>query len=283
LVLIPVFAHLAIFMLLPIVSGGAISFMDYSPLRESNDFVGFDNYAWLTRDDVFAKAMANTFVFVAVTVGLNLLFSLALATLISQIGSNKLRSFFRMMVFMPCVAPIVATSVVWGRSIYPVSNGLINIVIRAFGGEPVNWIGDSGYLMISVVVFTLWADIGYNTIIFSAGIDGIPAELYEASSLDGAMGWRRFRDMTLPLLKRTTAFVLLMTLISHFQMFAQFNVIAYLGGPDNSGEVLTSYIYKMAFQNKEMGIASAIAIILFIIILAVSLVQQRLGKVEWEY
>lgn len=283
IVLIPIFAHLMIFMILPILGGGVISFMDYNPLSEDNFFVGLANYTRLYGDDVFVRALINTLVFVAVTVTLNIALSLTLATLISQLKSNRTRSFFRMMVFMPCVAPLVATSVVWGRSIYPTSNGLLNMIIQAIGGDAVNWIGNADFLMISVIVFTIWADVGYNTILFSAGIDGIPAELYEAADLDGAKGFGKFRRITLPLLKRMSTFVLLMTLISHFQMFAQFDVIAYMGGPQNSGLVLTSYIYQMAFKNKEMGQGAAIAMVLFVIILIVSLVQQRLSRVDWEY
>lgn len=115
------------------------------------------------------------------------------------------------------------------------------------------------------------------------GLDSIPQELYQASDIDGAGRWRRFRSITLPLLGRTFTFVVVMTLISHFQMFAQFNVIAYKNGPQNSGLVLTSYIYKTAFEHKEMGYAAAISMALFVIILVITLVQQRLSKVEWEY
>jgi multiple sugar transport system permease protein/raffinose/stachyose/melibiose transport system permease protein len=283
IVLIPIFAHMTIFLLIPIIGGGVISFMDYNPLRDENLFIGLDNYVRTAGNDVFWIALINTLVFVACTVAINIALSLGLATLISQLKSNKTRSFFRMMVFMPCVAPLVATSVVWGRSIYPTTNGLINLIIKACGGDTINWIGSADYLMISVIVFTLWADIGYNTILFSAGIDGIPGELYEAADLDGAKGWKKFRRITLPLLKRMSTFVLLMTLISHFQMFAQFDVIAYQGGPQNSGLVLTSYIYQMAFRNKEMGQAAAISMALFVIILLVSLVQQRISRVDWEY
>ncbi len=283
IILIPLLAYMTTFMLIPIVSGGVISFMDYNPLRAENTFVGLDNYIRLAGDTVFQTALLNTFVFVGATVVFNIALSLTIATLISQLRSNKSRSFFRMMVFLPCIAPLVASSVVWGRSIYPTGSGLANMIIKAFGGNAINWLGDANYLMIAVILFTLWADIGYNTILFSAGIDGIPGELYEAADMDGAGGWRKFKRITLPLLKRTFTFVVLMTLISHFQMFAQFDVIAYKGGPQNSGLVLTSYIYKTAFESKEMGYASAIAMTLFVIILIISFVQQRVNKVDWEY
>ncbi len=283
-IMTPTFLYLGLFMFVPILGNIAVSFMDYNPLRTDNAFIGLENYARMLGDDSFYKALGNTLVFVVITVALNILLSLTIATLISQLKSNKTRSFFRMIAFLPCIAPLVASSVVWLRSIYPTQSGLLNMIIKACGGGAINWLGSADYLMIAAVIFTLWADIGYNIILFSAGIDGIPGEFYQASSLDGAGRWRQFKKITLPLLGRTTAFVLIMTLISHFQMFAQFNVLAYRGtGPQESGLVLTSYIYKMAFEQKEMGYASAISMALFVIILIITLIQQRLSKVDWEY
>ena len=179
---------------------------------------------------------------------------------------------------MPCMAPMVASAVVWGRSIFNTKIGLVNQIIEAFGGEGVAWTGDPHYVMFSVIVFTLWADLGYNIILYSAGIDGIPGEVYEAAELDHAGGWKKFFHITLPLLGRTTTFVILMTLISYFQMFAQFSVLLFKDGPQNSGLVLTSYIYENAFIYKEMGYAAALSVVLFLLILIVSLVQQRINR-----
>ncbi len=283
LILIPAFFHLAVFMLMPIIGSGVISFMDYNPLRTDNAFIGFDNYVRMLGDKVFYKALTNTLIFVFSTVAINLVLSLTLAALISQLKSNKSRSFFRMIVFIPCVAPIVASSVVWGGIVFRTKGGLLNMIANACGGNAVNWLGDANFLMISVIIFTLWADIGYNVILFSAGMDGIPAEIYQASEIDGAGKWRQFFSLTLPLLSRTFAFVLIMTLISQFQMFAQFEVLAFKNGPQNSGLVLTSFIYKTAFVYKDMGYASAISMFFFVIILVITLIQQRLSKVKWEY
>lgn len=283
LILIPAFLEVFIFMLLPIVGTGAISFMEYNPLRSTNAFVGLSNYAQMLHDEYFWIALKNTLVFTFVTVALNIVTSLTMATLICQLRSNKSRSFFRMIVFLPCMAPLVASSVVWARSIYQTRGGLLNTIRNFFGAQSISWTGDARYLMLSVIIFTIWADIGYNTILFSAGMDGIPQDMYSAAQIDGAGRWRTFRDITLPLLGRTMTFVSLMTLISHFQMFAQFNVIALKDGPQASGLVLTSYIYKTAFVYKEMGYAAAISVVLFLIILVVTLVQQRLTRVDWEY
>lgn len=283
LVLIPVFIETAIFLIIPILGTMGISFFDYNPLYQNHPFVGLENYAKLLEDEAFLKALVNTVVFTVVAVGLNIVISLAAATMISQLKSNKTRSFFRMIFFMPCMAPMVASAVVWARSILNTKTGLINEILAAFGFDKIAWTGDAHFVMASVIIFTLWADLGYNIILFSAGIDGIPGEVYEAASIDGTTPWRKFRNITLPLLGRTTTFVVLMTLISYFQMFAQFSVLLFKDGPQNSGLVLTSYIYKTAFVYKEMGYAAAISVVLFLIILIVSIVQQRVNKVDWEY
>lgn len=283
LVLIPIFIHLTVFMIGPIIFGLGISFFDYNPLREVNTFVGFSNFQRLLSDKDFITALGNTLFFVFITVALNISISLLLANFISSLRSNKLRGFFRMIFFLPCVAPLVASSVVWGRSILPTSSGLLNIILTSLGLSEVNWLGDPKVVMWSIILFTLWADIGYNVILFSAGMDGIPKDYYEAADIDGANDVQKFTKITIPLLGRTFAFVTLMTLISHFQMFAQFATMVLKDGPQNSGLVLTRYIYKVAFELKDLGYASAIAAVLFIIILVITLVQQRVNKVDWEY
>ncbi|MBQ4361721.1 MAG: sugar ABC transporter permease [Lachnospiraceae bacterium] len=283
IVLIPIFIEAIVFLVVPILGTIGISFTDYNPIAHKMDFTGLANYRKLFTDADFVIALKNTLVFTIVAVVLNIIISLTVATMISQLRSNKTRSFFRMIVFLPCIAPMVASAVVWGRSILNTKIGLVNQIIEKLGGRGVAWTGDAKYVMISVIIFTLWADLGYNIILFCAGIDGIPSEFYEAASLDGTSSWQRFRHITLPLLGRTTTFVVLMTLISYFQMFAQFSVLLYKDGPQHSGLVLTSYIYKTAFVYKEMGYAAALSFILFLLILVVSLIQQRVNKVDWEY
>ncbi len=283
LVLVPTCLHLTLFMVVPIIGCLLISFMVYNPLRTGNTVIWLENYEKMMQDPLFWKALKNTLVFVLVTVPCNIVLSLLMAQFISSFESNKVRSFFRMVFFLPCIAPLVASSVVWGRSIFSTKTGLLNIVLNRLGINGVNWLGDAGVLMISVIIFTLWADVGYNTILFNAGLDGIPMEFYEASQLDGAGAVQRFFHITLPLLGRTTAFIITMTLISHFQMFAQFSVMLGKSTAQNSGLVLTSYIYKNAFEYKNMGYASAVSIGLFAIIMVITLVEQKMNKMDWEY
>lgn len=283
LVLAPIVLLFSIFMVFPIIGGFIISLFDYNPLRKENIFLGLDNFTRLLNDPLFAKSLSNTLIFVAVTVALNVCICLLLSQLITTVKSGKLRAAFRVIFFMPCVAPLVASSVVWG-GLYATKYGLINNVLNSvFGIPPINWLGTPKFVIPAIVVFTLWADIGYNIILFSAGMDGIPSDYYEAAEIDGASAVQRFFKITLPLLGRTVSFVIAMTTISHFQMFAQFQVLAMRGGPENSGNVLTYYIYKTAFQTKDMGYASAMAVALFAIIMVVTLIQQRLNRVDWGY
>lgn len=282
-VMIPALLHMTIFIIAPIIIGLFISFWNYNPLSSDNYFVGLNNFIKLMSDADFWKATKNTFFFVFVTVFINIVLSLVIAQMISYFKSNKVRSFFRMLFFLPCIAPMVASAVVFNRSILPTTTGLLNMFLKWLGFAPVNWLGDSNVIMISLIVYTIWVDIGYNIILFSAGIDGIPNHIYEAADLDNTNEWRKFTKMTLPLLSRTMQFVVVQTLISHFQMFAQFSVMIYKDGPNNSGLVLSRYIYKQAFEYKNMGYASAVSFFLFVVIMIFSLIEQKLNKTDWEY
>ena len=282
-VLLPILLLYFTFLVLPIGAGFVMSFFDYNPLRTNNDFVGLANFARLTNDPVFFKALRNTLYFVFATVPLNIIITLIIAQLISSLDWSKLRASFRVLFFMPCIAPLVASSMVW-KQLYNVRYGIINSMLEGlFNIQPINWLGTQSLVIPSVILFTLWADMGYNVIIFSAGMDGIPSDFYEAANIDGAGPISRFFNITLPLLGRTFSFVIAMTFISHFQMFAQFQVLATKGGPNNAGTVLTYLIYKTAFQNKNMGYASAIAITLFLLIMIFTIVQQRVNRVDWGY
>jgi multiple sugar transport system permease protein/raffinose/stachyose/melibiose transport system permease protein len=285
--LAPAFVLMFVFLVAPLFLGLIISLFDYNPLRGVNPFIGFTNFSKLLGDKTFTLALKNTLVFVFVTVTLNVVLTLLTAAVISGL-KQRLRGFFRVVFFMPCVAPLVAASVVWG-SLYSLKYGLINFLLKNwFGIAPHNWLGSPDTLMPAIILFTLWADVGYNIIIFSAGIDGIPGDFYESAAIDGAGAVRRFFRITLPLLARTFSFVVIMTMISHFQMFAQFEILtrsgaSSTGGPGGAGMVMTLYIYRTAFRNKDMGYASAMAFALFLIIMAFTAVSRRLSKADWGY
>ena len=277
-VLLPTFIWVIVFSFVPIIGAFIISGFDYNPLNATNKFIGFDNFIKLFSDAAFLKSLNNTLTFVFFAVVINLILSLLIAQGIAKMKSNKTRSFFRVVFFMPCVAPLVASAAVLGN-IFATKRGLINLYL----GTSIGWLSDPKVVMITMIIVTLWADIGYNIILFSAGIDGIPNEFYEAAALDGASGWKKFTKITLPLLSRTFAFVSAMTVISYFQMFAQFQVMLLRGGPQNSGSVLTYYIYRIGFEQRDMGYASAVSLVLFLIIMIITMIQNRINKTEWEY
>lgn len=288
-VLCPVFLFLFVFSILPVFLGLAISLFDYRMLAKDHAFVGLDNILKLFSDKTFITALKNTAIFVLATVSLNIAITLFLAQAVCSMKRARMRALMRVVFFMPCVAPLVASSVVW-NGMYNFEYGLVNNLLKQlFNIPPHNWLGTAATVMPAIIVFTLWADIGYNIIILSAGIDGIPSDIFESAAIDGANPVRRFFGVTLPMLGQTLSFVVAMTLISHFHMFAQFLVLnraagPVSGGPDNAGMVLTLYLYKTAFTgSKDMGYGSAVALALFALIMAVTALQRRLGRVDWGY
>jgi len=283
LVLAPALGLLTLFIVIPILGSFFFSLFDYNPLRASNPFLGLANYKRLISDEVYLISLRNTLVFVFFTVLANIMLTLVLANFISGLNRKWVRNLILVAIFLPCIAPIANSAVVWSRSIFATRGGLINMAIEALGGAPLNWIGNPSLLMPGLIIFTVWADIGYNTILFTAGMDGIPKDFYEAAEIDGANPFLVFFKVTMPLLGRVFAFVSVMTLISHFQMFAQFEIIARNGGPSRAGQVLTTFIYYAGFRAKDMGYASAISVTLFLLILIITLVQRRINRVDWEY
>lgn len=285
LVLSPILLLLIIFVAVPIIGSFIIAFFDYNPLRAAggNRFIGFQNFVSLFKNGLFRIALRNTLYYVFVMVGINLLMTLVIAQVLCSLHSNKWRSLFRVNFFMPCVAPLAAVAIVWQRTILNTKGGILNMMLGFFGVAPINWL-NVGMLMPSLIILSLWADVGYNIILFIAGIQGIPEDYYEAAQIDGSNSIQRFFHITLPLLSRTLAFVVAMTFISQFQAFAQFSIIASEGGgPGRAGYVLSTYIYDMGFKSKDMGYASAVSLALFGLIMIVTLAQRRIGRVDWGY
>ena len=283
-VLAPMLLLLFIFIILPIIASFVFAFMDYNPLRsaEGNVFIGFANFKRLFTDELYIISLKNTLYYTFVMVAINLCLTLTTSALLCALSSNKWRSLFRTLFFLPCVAPLAAVAVVWQKCIFPIK-GTLNHLFGLFGIPAVNWVGSAGMLMTSLLILSLWADVGYNTVLFIAGMQGIPKDFYEASEIDGAGPLRRFFSITMPLLTRTFTFVCIMTLISQFQAFPQFQILAQDGGPGRAGYVLSTYIYYEGFVAKDMGYASAVSVSLFLIILVVTLIQQRLNRVDWRY
>lgn len=283
IVLIPSFLFLFLFSIFPLFYGLGISFFDYNPVNSVQPFLGLENYKRMFQDEVFYKSVKNTLIFCIVTVTANIVLTLFLAEIISVIPSKGIKTFFRTILFIPCIAPMVGTALIWKYGIVGTRGGLLNEILKYFGMAPKNWGLTTWQMLLIVMVFTLWADLGYNIVLFTAGIEGVPKEFDEAAALDGAGPVKRFLSIKLPLMGRTFAFVAIMTMASYFQMFAQFKVFVPGGGQDNSAMVLTNYIYRTSFTQFDMGYASSIAMALFIIVFIVAMVQNRMMRADWSY
>ncbi|MBS4172864.1 sugar ABC transporter permease [Bacillus sp. FJAT-49736] len=279
--LTPIMIVFLIFSAIPIVWGLVLSFYQYNPLQEHSPFVGLKNYLDLLKDDVFIKSFWNTFKFVIIAVPANIVLTLMIAIGINRIRSKLFRNLFRTVFFLPCIAPLAGSAVVWS-TMFNKDTGLFNVLLNALHIPGVDWLTDPSIAMYSVIAMTLWADMGFNIVLFMAGLDSIPKMFYEAAELDGANRWKTFWNITVPLLSRTSLFVTIMTCLSYFQMFPQFQILTN-GEPQNETRVLALSIYDHAFTYMNMGYASAIASVLFVIILIITILQLKLGKSQWEY
>lgn len=281
-VMIPSFIYMFIFVVFPVVYGLGISFFDYNPASSSNPFLGLENYKRMLEDATFWLSLKNTIFFGVVALILNLIVTLFLAEIISAIPSQRLKTMFRTILFIPCIAPVVGTSMIWKHGIVA-TDGMLNAFLGVFGISPRNWYLTEGPLLLIIIVYTLWADLGYNVVLFSAGVENVPKDFEDAASIDGAGPLQRFLYIKLPLMGRTFAFVAIMTMADYFQMFTQFNIFAATGGRHNSAMVLTNYIYRTSFGNFDMGYASALSAGLFVVVFIVAMIQNRLMRIDWGY
>ena len=273
LFLLPNLVGFLIFTALAVVASAAISLTDWD-LLSSPKFVGLDNYRELLTDDpLFRKVLLNTFYFTFVSVPLTIVISLGLALALNQ-GIRGL-AIYRAAYFMPVITAMVVVALIW-RWFYNPDFGVLNYLLNQLGiRRPPNWLADQRWAMPAVMIMAIWKHVGYNMVIFLAGLQAIPANLYEAASIDGAGRWERFRYVTLPLLTPTTFFVLIISLIGSLQVFDAVLVLTD-GGPANATRTIVFHIWEQAFRFLHMGYASAIAWILFFIIFLITLVQWRL-------
>jgi ABC-type sugar transport system permease subunit len=278
--LIPILTTIAIFSLVPIGIVIWLSFHRYNQLAPTAPWIGMRNYEFAFQTDPFFRnALENTLKYAIVAVPANIVLSLPIALGLNQI--QRFRAVFRTAFFMPVVASAVAVSLLW-RTIYDPQAGWLNAFLDMVGLTTRSWLTDPGLALWAVLAAAVWQDLGYNILIFLAGLQGIPDDFYDAAKVDGAGPWRRFRDITIPLLQRTTVFVLVLTMISYLQEFTHIQVMTN-GGPIRSSETMVLYIYAKAFEDLQMGYASAMSIVLMGIILLITIVQLRLLRSRWEY
>jgi multiple sugar transport system permease protein len=272
----PALVVIAVFFFVPVCAALALSLTDFDLYAldslKNLRFVGLDNYLQLLRTPLFWKALWNTLVFVAAGVPLSIVASLGAALLIN----SKLAWFkplFRTVFFAPVVTSMVAVAVIW-RYLYHTRYGFINYALDGLGIDPVDWLGDPRTSMPAIVIFAVWKNFGYNMIIFLAGLQSIPSDLYEAAELDGAGRLGLLRHITLPALAPTMFMVSILTMTGYFQLFAEPYVMTQ-GGPLQSTVSVLYFMYEQGFKWWNLGSATAVAFVLFVLMFGVTLLQLR--------
>lgn len=299
LYLLPAFIIILIFRLIPIVLSFIVSFFEWT-VTGAGDFIGFDNYVQMMHDKEFWQSLLNTFYLVIFVVPISLISSLFFASLLNSI--QKLKAFFRSVYFVPTVTSMVAISIVW-KIIFNQQTGLANYFLSKIGFDPLGWLAESrgifqllfgsmgidipswaggpSLALFSIIIVTIWKGLGYNTIIYLAGLQNIPNVYYEAADIDGAGKIKQFFKITWPLISPTTYYVLMMTTIVTFQVFSQIYLMTGppVGGPLGTTKVIVYFLFDKGFgESNNLSYASAIALVLFAIILSLTLLQKKLEK-----
>ncbi|HET8655461.1 MAG TPA: sugar ABC transporter permease [Longimicrobiaceae bacterium] len=279
--LAPALFLVGVFFLLPVAASLLLSLTDfdiYAVADLSNArFVGLQNYVQLVHTPLFWTALKNTLYFALVGGPLSVIVSLGAALLLNA-RLVRFRGFFRTVYFAPFVTTLVAVAIVW-RYLYHPRYGLLNYALGLFGVHPVDWLGDPHWAMPAIILLAVWKNFGYNMLIFIAGLQAIPDELYEAAALDGAGPVQSFRHVTLPMLGPTMLFVGVITMIGFFQLFAEPYVMTQ-GGPVGATTSLVLYMYDQGFRWWRMGFAAAIAFVLFVVMLVATWIQLRIQRAE---
>ena len=262
----PAVAVIAVFFGIPVLAAFALSLTDFDiyALADIGNlrFVGLDNYVGLLHNPLFWRALGNTMYFVVVGVPLSIAVSLGAALLLhSRLAT--LKPLFRTTFFAPVVTTVVAVAVIW-RYLFHTRYGLVNWGLSQVGIEPVDWLGDPAWAMPTIIAFAVWKNFGYNMIIFLAGLQSIPEDLYEAARIDGASPLRQFRHVTVPMLGPVLLMVGILTLAGYFQLFAEPYVITQ-GGPLQSTVSVLYLMYDEGFKWWNLGNASAVAFALFVL------------------
>lgn len=264
-----------IFMIIPMFMVFYISFSNWDFVNPVKSFVGFKNYVEIFRDEKFLKSIRNTLYFASVKIPLDLVISLSIAALLDK--KIRLKKFYRVSYFAPVVTPMVAAALIWIWLFDP-TFGPFNQILSFMGLKPLKWLSDPKWAMPAVILFSLWKGLGYDTVIFLAGLQSIPNHLIEAAYIDGANSRQAFFKVTLPLLSPVVYFVVLMGIINCFKVFTEISVMTPRGGPLYSTGVMVFYIYQQAFENYNMGRAAAASAVLFCLVIALTQVQKKLGR-----
>ena len=276
--LLPSLIGMLIFSVLPLIISGMISLTDWNYVNGIGNwnFVWFENFKKLWSDEWFRASLCNTFVYTVVTVPIGLFLAVVIAVLIDQFCAKKLAGMLRVTMYMPKICNIVASAAVW-TMLYS-TYGPFTQLMKALGWtDPPRFLASYTWALPAIMLMSIWQGLGYHVFLYSASLTSLPKDIYEAADLDGVNGIQRFFYITLPQLKPTTFFLTVTGIISSFKVFGSINVMTH-GGPGSSTYTLVYYIYKSAFTYYEMGYASAVAMVLFAILLCVTLYQWHHNK-----
>jgi ABC-type sugar transport system permease subunit len=276
LMLLPTLVLTGVFVFYPIVNSLWLSFHKWNMLSTDKSFVGFKNYDHIFHDPLFQKAFTNTLLYVVTYVPSVIVLGLITAAFLN--AKIKFLAVFRTTLFIPYITSFAVTGIIW-QWIFNEQYGLLNYFLHFIGISPQQWLSDPHWTLFNMVVMGVWQHLGYITVIFLAGLQGISKDYYEAASVDGANTWQKFRAITVPLLSPTTYFLLIVTTIEAFKVFLHVYVL-YGGtsGPNFSGMTLVYYMYLKGFSDYRMGYAAAAAYVLFLIIFVFTLIQMSLSR-----
>jgi ABC-type sugar transport system permease subunit len=268
--ILPLLLVYVLFLLVPILLGFRLSFFNSSLVGSGlNQFIGLANYTEALSDPNFWGAVWNTIIFTVISTPILIVLSLIVAILVNSI--RRFQWIYRIVFFAPYTLSITVMVLIWNW-LYQPGFGLINSALTSLGLPAVNWLSEVGVAMVSIIIITVWWTFGFNFLLYLAGLQQISKDMYEASALDGAGWWSQVRYITIPLLRRQTALILILQVIASLQLFGQSYLLT-AGGPNFSTRSAIEYIYDSGFTNFRVGYASAMSYLFFIVILLVSLVQ----------
>lgn len=272
--LLPAAVLIITFLIIPIALTFILAFTNTRLIApEPGRFIGLENFANLFTDETFWASLRNTIVFTVVIVPVQSAIALAMAVLVNS--KTRGTTFFRTVYFLPVVTSIVVVSMLW-LFMYQ-KDGLVNLLLAKIGIEGPDWLGDPQWSLFAIIVMSIWQAMGFHMIIWLSGLQTIPAELYEAAALDGATPWQQFVNVTWPGLRATRVFILITITIAAFGLFSQVNIMTQ-GGPLDSTTTLVFMTVRAGFQQQQTGYAAAISLVFFVLVLAVTLLQNYLTR-----
>ncbi|WP_274649635.1 carbohydrate ABC transporter permease [Paenibacillus humicola] len=276
LLVFPAMAFLIVFVMLPLLMTAALSFTDWNLISVDYNWVALDNYRQMLTDSKFWKVVGNTLVFGVFSVGFTIAAAMVLAVLLNK--KIKGMPYFRSLVFMPYITPMVAVSTIW-IWMFDQNFGLINWFSELFGGPQIPWLTKPGWAMISVIIVKIWKVVGYYTVLLIAGMQNIPEDLYEAARIDGSTERSLFFRITLPLLSPYVLFVVIVAVLASFQDFDMVYTMTG-GGPADSTNMIIYYLYQFGFEFFEAGYASSVSVFLFLFLFLITWLQMAVSK-KW--